>query len=113
MGKLIDNVGYLGNFSPGDQILFWYPVCDKNGASVAKTTPGSYAVYKGNDDTQHTSDISNGSVVTGLYSIQIVTSVATSFYVASYDYKLVLTGAVVDGETVNAVLCTFSLDNRA
>ncbi len=34
------------------------------------------------------------------------------FYAPRHDYSIVLVGAVIDGETVNAVLATFSIENR-
>jgi len=34
------------------------------------------------------------------------------FYAIGHDYSVVLVGAVIDGETVNVVLATFSIENR-
>ena len=43
-------------------------------------------------------------------SLSINTSDA--FYAAGHDYTVVLTGAVIDGQTVNTVLAAFSIEHR-
>ena len=48
--------------------------------------------------------------VTGVNLVSIDTSDA--FYAAGHDYTVVLTGAAIDGETVNTVLAAFSIEHR-
>ncbi len=77
-------------------------------------TGGTVYVYK--DDSTSTevqtgvTNTSNFDSMTGISMLKIDTS--DSFYEAGHDYSVILKGATVDGETVNRLICTFSIENR-
>ena len=53
--------------------------------------------------------------LTGIHVLTIDTNNDTGdsgFWVTGADYSVVLVGAVIDGQTVNAPLCHFSIENR-
>jgi hypothetical protein len=104
---------YLGNIAASQTLNFLFPTNDAGGAAVAPTTAGTVSVYKDNDTAQTTTGVTytpSFDGVTGVNLVSIVTS--DGFYAAGHDYTVVLTGAVIDGETVNAVLATFSIEHR-
>ena len=114
MGKLIVSQGYIGDMAEDQTFYFWFSSCDKNGASVALTALGTLGVTIGSNGLS----VQSGMTVTqtadgivGLHRVEVDLSVDTSF-VGITDYTIGLTGAVVDGETINAVLCHFSIKNR-
>jgi hypothetical protein len=110
MSKLIDNTGWHGNWPDSvSSLAFGFCVNNKDGASVTYSG-GTFSVYKDDNTTQFSSDIQIYAYQTGDYKALITTSDA--FYVAGHDYTLVVTGTTVDSETVNAVIGSFSIDNR-
>jgi hypothetical protein len=50
--------------------------------------------------------------LTGVHHCRITTASDGAFYAAGSDYMVVLSGAVIDGKTVNVVLALFSIQNR-
>jgi hypothetical protein len=105
---------YLGDLRTGSTHYFNFTTNDKNGGK-ATYTEGSVKVFK--DDT--TAGVATGITVnkdfgnpamTGIHNVKLV--LTDSFYAAGHDYSVVLTEADIDGETVNAVLATFSIENR-
>lgn len=104
----------LGDRKEDSIIYFHWSANDKQGAAVNRTTNGTISVYKGDNPTQSTAgitDTANFNSVTGLNMCKIDTS-ADVFYAIGNDYSVVLSGAVIDGESVNSVLATFSIENR-
>jgi hypothetical protein len=111
MAKLIDNQGWQGNYvvnSTGHSFMF--TICDKNGASVNYSGSPTFEIYKGQSTTTSFAGLTLGNVATGLYQVAI--TITDIFYEAGYDYKIVLSGITVDSESVNAVVGSFSIDNR-
>jgi hypothetical protein len=105
---------YLGDFAVNSAVYFCWGTNDKNGASVAPTTAGTIAIYKDNNTTGSTAGITDTrsfNSITGIHNCKVDLS-ADAFYAAGHDYSVVLVGAVIDGATVNAVLATFSIQNR-
>jgi hypothetical protein len=105
---------YLGDFIVNSMVYFCWGTNNKNGASVAPTTAGTITVYKDNNTTGSTAGITDTrsfNSVTGIHNCKVDTS-SDVFYAVGHDYSVVLVGAVIDGETVNAVLATFSIQNR-
>jgi len=105
---------YLGDFVEDATVHFIWDTVDGGGASVTRATNGTVAVYKDNGVTQSTAgvtDIEDFDGVTGIHACTIDLS-ADAFYATGSNYTVVLTGAVIDGETVNAVLAHFSIQNR-
>ena len=106
---------YLGDFAEDDTVTLLFNTVDSNGAAIAPAVDGTISVYKENDVTQSVAGVTYTSSfdgVTGVNLVLVDTS-ADAFYAANFDYEIVLTGATIDGETVNAVLGQFSIGNRS
>jgi len=104
---------YLGDFEEDSTLYFCWGTNSKLGASITRATDGTIKVYKDNNTTESTTGITDTEdfdSVTGVHNCKIV--LTDDFYAAGHDYSVVLVGAVIDGETVNAVLATFSIENR-
>lgn len=105
---------YLGDFKEDSTLYFCWSTNDKDGASITRATNGTIKVYKDDGTTESTAGITDTEDfdgLTGLHNCKIDLS-ADAFYEVGHDYSVVLAGAVVDGETVNTVLATFSIENR-
>jgi hypothetical protein len=105
---------YLGNIAAGQTLNFLFSTNDQSGAAVEPSDGGTVGVYKDGDDASSTTAGVGCSLsfngVTGVNLVTIDTSDA--FYESEHDYSVVLSGAVIDGETVNAALASFSIANR-
>ena len=104
---------YLGNVAAGQTIHFLFATNDSDGAAVAPSTAGAVSVYKDDSTSETTTGVTYTTSfdgVTGVNRVSIDTS--DGFYAAGHDYTVVLNGAVIDGETVNAVLAAFSIAHR-
>src|SRR5690242_14153725 len=106
---------YYGDFVAGSVVRIFWQTFNSSGASVTRATDGSIRIYKDNSDTQRTSsagitDTEDADSLTGVHRINIDTSDNTDsgFYAAGHDYFVVLQGATIDGQTVNAYLGSFS-----
>ena len=105
---------YLGDYKEDDMVYFCWGTNDKDGASITRATDGSIKVYKDDGTTESTAGITDTEdfdSITGIHNCKIDLS-ADAFYATGHDYSVVLVGAVIDGEIVNAVLTTFSIENR-
>jgi len=105
---------YLGDYRTGDTINFGWSTCDQGGASASRSTKGTIRVYKNSDSNEITggvTDTNDFDSVTGLH-LCTVDLAADANYTKAADYSIVLTGAVIDGQTVNSVIATFSIQNR-
>ena len=116
---------YLGDYSQGDTVYFKWHTTDANGASITRGDGGSSGspdnggeirIYKNDSLAQFGSpggidDITDFDDITGVHHITIDTS-ADEFYEAGADYQVVVVQAVIDGNTVSAVLAHFSIENR-
>lgn len=105
---------YLGDYKEDATLYFLWDTCDKNGAAITRSTNGTIKVYKDDGTAESTAGITDTEDydgITGVHLCKIDLS-ADAFYAAGHDYSIVLTGAVIDGENVNAVLATFSIENR-
>ncbi len=105
---LIIPAGYVGDYEILETVYFTF--------STNKTlTPGAtLKVYKNDDTTplttaQATLDTNIGSEV-NVHSVSVVLGQAN--YDKEEDYNVVLSGATVGGETVTAIVGTFSIENR-
>jgi hypothetical protein len=107
--------GYLGDLAPGTTIRDMWNSSDSNGASITRSTNGTISVYKDGGTTQSTTgvtDTEDFDSLTGVHLVAIDTSADGTFYSAGSDFSVVLSGATIDTRTVNAVLFSFSLNNR-
>lgn len=105
---------YLGDYTEDATIDFKWSSNDGSGASITRTTDGTISVYSGNSITQSVAGITDTEdfdSLTGIHHVRIDTS-ADAFYAVGNDYMVVLSAATIDGETVNAVLAHFSIENR-
>ncbi len=105
---------YLGNFRNDEALHFKWSSNDSAGGSITRSTNGTIKVYKNNTVTPSVSGISDTEdfdSVTGVHHCFIDLS-SDAFYGVGNSYQVVLVGAVIDGETVNAVLATFSIEDR-
>jgi hypothetical protein len=105
---------HLGDIIRGTTIDFMWNSFNSSGASVTRSTNGTVSVYKGNNLTQTTTgvtDTEDFDALTGVHHCRIVTTDA--FYVPMENYTVVLSAATIDGQTVNAALAHFSIENRA
>lgn len=105
---------YLGDYVEDETVYFTWSTNAADGASITRATNGTVSVYKDNGTTQSTAgvtDTEDFDSLTGIHACTIDTS-ADAFYATGADYAVVLSGATIDGETVNAVLAHFSIQNR-
>jgi len=107
---------YLGDYAEDATIDFKWSSNDRFGASITRATDGTVKVYKANSTDEVTAptgitDSEDFDSLTGIHHCRIDTS-ANAFYATGNDYTVVLSGAVIDGQTVNAVLAHFSIENR-
>lgn len=102
---------YLGDWINNSVHTFPW---DSNAAAGGSLDPvgGTIVVYKDAGDTPIASGITDDRApnATGAHRCTIDTS--GDDYTAASDYRVVLEGAVIDGETVNATLAAFSIENR-
>lgn len=105
---------YLGDFKEDSTLYFCWDTNSKLGGSITRSTNGTIKVYKDDITTESTAGITDAEDfdgVIGIHNCKIDLN-SDAFYAAGHDYSVVLVGAVIDGETVNAVLATFSIENR-
>lgn len=105
---------YLGDYAEDATIDFNWSTNDAGGASITRATDGTISVYKANGTTQSVAGITDTEdfdSLTGIHHCRIDTS-ADAFYATANDYAVVLSAATIDGETVNAVIAHFSIENR-
>ena len=105
---------YLGDFKEDSTVYFCWDTNDKNGGSITRVTNGSIRVYKDDGTVENTdgiTDTEDFDSLTGIHNGKIDLS-SDAFYSKGHDYSVVLAGATIDGESVNAVLAMFSIENR-
>lgn len=105
---------YLGDYKQDATVYFSWSTNDKSGASITRSTNGTIKVYKDDGTTESTAGITDTEDfdgITGVHNCKIDLS-SDAFYATGHDYSVVLAGAVIDGETLNAVLASFSIENR-
>lgn len=104
----------LGDRTEDSTIYFAWSTNAADGSSITRAVNGTISVYKNDSVTQSVAGITDTEdfdSLTGIHSCKIDTS-ADVFYAASADYTVVLSGATIDGKSVNAVLAVFSIENR-
>ena len=105
---------WLGDYKEDDTLHFLWSTNAANGASITRATNGEVRVYKDNGVSQTTTgvtDTEDFDSLTGVHACTIDLS-ADAFFAVGADYSVVLQGATIDGQTVNAVLAHFSIENR-
>jgi len=107
-------MSYLGDYTEDATLDFIWGSNDAAGAAITRATDGTISVYKANGTTQSTAGITDSEDfdgVTGIHHLRIDLS-ADAFFAKGNDYAVVLSGATIDGQTVNAPICSFSIENR-
>lgn len=106
---------YIGDFLAGATVRFLWNTNDGAGGSVDRATNGTIAVYKDNGTTQDTdgvTDTEQFDALVGVHAVAIDLSADPTFYSAGSDFFVVLSAATIDGQTVNAAIRHFSIENR-
>jgi len=108
---------YLGDYAVSAMIDMKWNTNAVAGASITRATNGTIRIYKGNSLTERTSsvgitDTEDVDTLTGVHHLRIDTSDNTDagFYAAGSEYQIVLAGATIDGQAINAVLAHFSIE---
>lgn len=104
---------YLGDYLVGSTVYFTWPTTDAAGASITRATNGTIRVYKNGSTTELASpgitDTEDFDSLTGVHHTAIDLT-SGSDYTAGGEFAVVLVGATIDGETVNAPLAHFSIE---
>lgn len=110
---------YFGDFATSATVRVPWSSNGANGASITRGTDGSIRIYKDSSTTQRSSsagitDSEDFDAITGVHwvTIDLTDNTDAGFYAAGHDYTVVLVGAVIDSQTVNVALGTFSIQNR-
>lgn len=105
---------YLGDFAEDATVNFKWNTNDSDGASITRSTDGTIYVYKdnatGTEVTTGVTDSEDFDSMTGVHHCNIVTT--NAFYATGSDYTVVLKTSTIDTQVVNAVLASFSIQNR-
>jgi hypothetical protein len=113
MAQLVSNAPYLGDFEDQQTVHFMWSSTDSAGASITRSTDGEVRVYKDNGVSQTTVGVTDTEDFDSLTGVHVCTIATTDgFYVTGSNYTVALQGAVIDSQTVNAVLAHFSIENR-
>lgn len=105
---------YLGDYAEDATLHHIWDSFAAAGASITRAVNGTISVYKDNGVAQSTAGITDTEdfdSLTGIHALTIDLS-ADAFYATGSNYSIVLSAATIDGQTVNAVLAHFSIQNR-
>lgn len=104
----------LGNIAEDAPAQFLWGTFGCCGGSITRETNGTVKVNRVSDDT----DVTGTSVTdaedtpdVGVHSCIVATS-DNADYIIDEDYVVWVDGMVVDGQTLNAVIARFSIENR-
>lgn len=108
---------YLGDYPVNGTVTLKWSSQAATGASITRATDGSIRIYKGTSTSERASsagitDTEDFDSVTGVHllSIDLSNNADAGFYAAGNEYQIVLFGATIDGQSVNAVLAHFSIE---
>ena len=112
---------YQGDFPVNGAVSFLWATSAIAGESITRATDGTLKIFKSNATaaTWATERSSLAGVTqledfdsTGMHSVYIDLSDNTDagFYAAGNEYQVAITGAVVDGKTMNVPLASFSIE---
>jgi len=111
---------YVGDFKLGKKIYIFWSSYGKSGASVTRDTDGTMQIYRDDNTTPKSTangitEVEDFASITGIHVLTINTGITegdSGFWQSGHDYFVIVNGSIVDGETVNAVLGGFSIENR-
>jgi len=108
---------YMGDYAVGALVDAQWNTQGQGGASITRATNGTVRIYKNNSTTERTSasgitDTEDFDTLTGVHHLRIdlADNADAGFYAAGNEYSVVLVGAVIDGQAVNATLIRFSIE---
>lgn len=104
--------GFYGNVQVGATVPIMWSTNDSNGASITRATDGTISVYKDTNATQVTTgvtDTEDYDSLTGVHLVTIDTSADSDFYSVGSTFHIVLSGATIDGQTVNHPIASFAI----
>lgn len=106
-------MSYQGDIDEDATLTFWWNTNAADGSSITRATDGTIKVRRddGTDCTGTSVTDTEDTPDTGIHECKIDTSDSAN-YATGYDYLVWIDGAVIDGETVNACIATFSIQNR-
>ena len=116
-------MNYVGDYSSGATVIIYFNTFDSNDPSASVTMTNfintDVHIHRGSNLTQRnnaagiTVDV-DVDAITGTHFIEIDTADNTvaDFYQAGFDYNVRIEGTTVDAATVNAVVGSFSIENR-
>ena len=106
-------VPYIGDFRLGQTVRHYWNTFDSSNASVTRATDGTISIYEDGGVTQFTTGVTDTEDFDSLTGVHLTAVVTTdSAYERGKDYAAILSAATIDGQTVNACLFTFSIENR-
>ena len=110
----------LGNFAVNATVRIPWNTNAATGASITRSGNGTIRIYKNATTTPRSSangvtdnEDFNGKTGVHLLVIDLSDNTDAGFYAAGNDYFAVIDGATIDGQTVNACLGTWSIENRS
>ena len=114
---------YLGDFSINSIVYIPFSTNDGSGGRVsfsATIEVADFKLYKNNSDTQRTSQSGwtlnesfDSNIGIHMIALDLSNNTDSGFYAAGNDYTLVIyPDETVDGQSVSAVVATFSIQNR-
>jgi hypothetical protein len=114
---------YLGDFATTDTVYVFFDTFNSNGASVTITglAVTDIEIYKDGSATQRASDAGVALLdtdgidfdsITGIhgFSIDLSDDTDAGFYATGHEYAVVVASVTVDGQTVNFVAASFSIE---
>lgn len=110
----------LGNFRPNSTVRFMWNTNGANGASITRGTNGTIRIIKNSSTLARNSsngitDIEDFGGAVGIHQclIDLSDNTDSGFYSAGNDYFVIISGAAIDSQTVNACLAKFCIDNQS
>ena len=105
-------MNYLGDFVEDTTVWFPWSTNDTSGGSITRAVDGTVKVRR-SDGTVITTGITDNedTPLTGMHECSIDLS-AHADYATGYDYFVYVEGATIDGQTINANIASFSIENR-
>jgi hypothetical protein len=112
-------MNYAGDFLANATVRIPWNTNSAAGASITRATDGTLRVYKNGSTTERTSSSGltdtedhDSHAGTHLASIDTSDDADAGFYAAGNDYFVKFTAMTIDGQTVNAWVGWFSIQNR-
>lgn len=103
------SAGYVGDYKPNETVhILWK-------TTATRTEDGAIRVYRDDNTSETTTpgitDIPDFDSKTNVH-LCIIDLSANSFFTSGADYSIVLEGETIGNNSINAVIGTFSIENR-